>query len=188
MEAALKQRPSDCLKIAIVGPESTGKTTLAKQLAIYYNTCWVKEFMRDYLQKKWSNHGLRCAIEDLMPIAKGQIKNENDCAVKANKVLFCDTCLLELKVYSEYYFEGFFPEKIFQASKNHSYDYYFLTDIDIPWEADDLRDRPQERSTLFRIFERELQQQDLPYQIVSGSESQRVDSVVKRVEKLLNKN
>lgn len=187
MEEALKQGSSSCLKIVLVGPESTGKTTLAKQLAAHFNTAWVPEFMREFLQKKWSNHKQRCTIDDLLPIARGQMRLENERAIIANNLLFCDTCLLELKVYSQYYYDGYFPEELNEATSNHSYDYYFLTDIDIPWEADDLRDRPQERSTLFRIFEKELIQQSLPYQVVSGSESKRLNQVVEKIEKLLKK-
>ena len=89
MEENLKQLPSGpkkIIKIALFGPESTGKTTLAKQLAEYYKTDWVPEFARDYLQEKWEKSGQICGIDDMLPIAYGQTKLENDALSTANKL------------------------------------------------------------------------------------------------------
>ena len=69
MESYLQQKPSNCIKIVLFGPESTGKSTLAQELAKHYNTNFVKEFARNYLQEKWDNHKKVCALEDLIPIA-----------------------------------------------------------------------------------------------------------------------
>jgi GTPase SAR1 family protein len=80
MEENLKQLPSGpkkIIKIALFGPESTGKTTLAKQLAEYYKTDWVPEFARDYLQEKWDKHQTICDVNDMLPIAYGQTQLEN---------------------------------------------------------------------------------------------------------------
>ncbi|MEE4247502.1 MAG: ATP-binding protein, partial [Kangiellaceae bacterium] len=107
MEEKLGQEPSDLIKIVLFGPESTGKTTLAKQLAAYYKTVWVPEYAREYLQNKWDKEKKICELEDLIPISVGQIKLENEAIKKANRVLVCDTDLLETKVYSEAYFEGY---------------------------------------------------------------------------------
>src|SRR6187402_2685972 len=108
MEENLKQLAvspeiSDIIKIAIFGPESTGKTTLANQLADHYNTVWTPEFARNYLQEKFDDAGIVCQPEDMMPIAIGQTALENDMLLKAEKFLFSDTCLLVTKVYSEIY-------------------------------------------------------------------------------------
>ena len=100
MEKNLSQVKSDCIKVVLFGPESTGKTTLSRQLARHYNSVWVREFARQYLQNKWNNERKTCEPSDLLPIAKGQINLENELALKANKVLICDTDLLETKVYS----------------------------------------------------------------------------------------
>ena len=98
MEEKLKQKKSDCLKVVLFGPESTGKTTLSGQLARYYNSVWVREYARRYLQDKWNNERKTCEADDLLPIAIGQMKLENNLAQKTNSVLICDTDLLETKV------------------------------------------------------------------------------------------
>ena len=82
MEEALKQQPSNCIKVVLFGPESTGKTTLSIQLARYYNSVWVPEYARDYLQNKWNNERKTCESKDLLPIAVGQMKLENTLAQK----------------------------------------------------------------------------------------------------------
>jgi len=184
MEETLKQVSSDCLKIVLFGPESTGKTTLARQLANYYGTQWVPEYMRDFLQKKWDNNGETIQKEDLVPIAKGQINAENDALKAAEQFLFCDTNLLELKVYSQYYYDGYCPQEILEACEENTYDYYFLTQIDTPWEADDLRDRPYDREKLFRIFEKELQQRKLPYILLEGNEKERLQRATQLLSNL----
>ena len=91
MEENLRQTPinkgTTILKIALFGPESTGKTTLASQLAAHYDTVWTPEFARDYLQEKWNKHQQICEPEDLLPIAIGQTKLENETLLTANKYL-----------------------------------------------------------------------------------------------------
>ena len=159
MEENLEQRSkfgsSPILKIVIFGPESSGKTTLARQLAEYYKTIWTPEFARDYLQKKLdSGHGI-CDKDDMLPIAKGQIKLENESALQANKYLFCDTNLLVTKVFSEINYD-FCDSLLDKAARLHHYDLFFLTDIDVPWENDGLRDRPEDRETVFEIFKQSL--------------------------------
>jgi NadR type nicotinamide-nucleotide adenylyltransferase len=142
MEENLKQQKADVIKIAMFGPESTGKTTLSIQLADYYKTEWVPEFARDYLQKKWDDNQGICDVSDMMPIAYGQTKLENEKLAKANKYLFCDTNLMVTKVFSEVYYDYCDP-LLDEAAKQHQYDLFFLTYIDVPWEKDDLRDSPR---------------------------------------------
>ncbi|HET8810120.1 MAG TPA: ATP-binding protein [Flavobacteriaceae bacterium] len=190
MEKTLEQQAANCLKIVIFGPESTGKTSLAKALAEYYQTEWVPEFARDYLQKKYDDANEICAPKDLLPISKGQMKAENLLAQKADKVLFCDTNVLETWVYANAYFDNFenSPEasELQKAAEESRYDLYFLTDIDVPWEADDLRDKPEERHEMFARFEKELKQRNLPYVLVSGNPQKRLKKAVEVVDGLLN--
>ncbi|HSN48779.1 MAG TPA: ATP-binding protein, partial [Flavobacterium sp.] len=132
MEKNLKQLPksgsSEIIKIALFGPESTGKTTLAIQLAAHFKTAWAPEFARDYLQEKWERTGQICDVDDMLPIAFGQTKLENDSLSVANKFLFCDTNLLVTKVFSEVYYNYCDP-LLEKAALKHEYDLFFLTDI-----------------------------------------------------------
>ena len=126
MEEKLKQIKSSCKRFFLYGPESTGKTTLAKKLSAHYNVPWVPEFARDYLQKIWDEEKRICEPKDLLPIAMGQMKAENESIKKSNSLLICDTNLFETMVYSKYY--GGFLEKY--ALENR-YDLYLLTNIDM---------------------------------------------------------
>ncbi len=173
------------LKVVFFGPESTGKTTLSQDLAKQFNTSWAPEFMRTYLQKKWDLHKEVCQIDDLIPIAEGQLQNEAFAEKYAKNVVFYDTNLLQLKVYSEVYYNGFCPEKIKSWVQNNKYDLYFLLYIDIPWEADDLRDKPDDREHMFQIFEEKLKQQNINYKVLKGNYNRRLKEANDVVEKLL---
>ncbi|WP_084426689.1 AAA family ATPase [Aequorivita capsosiphonis] len=173
------------IKVVLYGPESTGKTTLAKQLAAHYSTSWVPEFMRVYLEEKWDLKKELVAREDLLPIAKGQLKLENDISQQVEKLLICDTNLLELKVYSEYYYDGFCPKEIINEATKDNNCIYLLTYIDTTWEPDILRDRPKNREEMFRIFEAELKKQDFPYRILKGNEEERFNTAIGIIDQLL---
>ena len=92
MEKTLEQIKTDCIKVVLYGPESTGKSTLSKALAEHYKTAFVPEYARTYLQVKWDQHSALCTKEDLEPIAMGQMQLENERLQSANKLLIC--CLL----------------------------------------------------------------------------------------------
>ena len=186
MEEKLKQQPSDLIKIVLFGPESTGKTTLAKQLAKHYNTHWVPEYAREYLQKKWDDEGKICELEDLIPIAKGQITLENQLAKQTNKILICDTDLLVTKVYSEAYFDGFCDPLLEKYALQNTYDLYFLTGIDVPWIPDDLRDRPNERVKMFNLFKTALEKYHRTFVILEGNQEKRLDTAITETDKLMN--
>lgn len=180
--------PSRIVKVVLYGPESTGKTTLAKALATHYKTVWVPEFMREYLTEKWENRGETIVKDDLVAIAKGQLDAEKKALKKANNVLVCDTNLLELKVYSEYYYDGYCPEFIKNEATKADYDIYLLTYIDVPWESDPLRDRPNNREEMFGRFESELKKQNFPYVVLHGNREQRLQQAVKHIDRLVEKN
>ncbi|MFD2822809.1 AAA family ATPase [Lacinutrix iliipiscaria] len=185
MEKKLKQEPSNCLKVVLFGPESSGKTTLSKQLARHYNSIWVPEYAREYLQEKWNNERLTCEPKDLLPIAIGQMKNENRLAKKTDSVLVCDTDLLETKVYSEVYYSGVCDAVIEKFALENKYDLYFLTYIDTPWEADDLRDKPHERLDMFKAFQEALVKYNRPYVLLKGDQSTRLELAIKHIDNLL---
>ena len=102
---------------------------------------------------------ITCEKKDLWAIAKGQEKLENEISKKANRVLFCDTNLLQTKLYSEIYYEGYCDPRIEKSATENYYDLYFLCDVDIPWVPDDLRDKPNERVIMFKAFKKELEKQ-----------------------------
>lgn len=185
MEKTLEQHPSDLIKVVLFGPESTGKTTLSRQLSAYYKTNWVPEFSRSYLQEKWDVHKQICELKDIIPIAKGQIALENKLALTANKVLICDTDLLETKVYSQQYYNGISDPKLNKAVAINKYDLYLLTYIDTPWEADDLRDKPNEREEMFTAFEQALIAHKKPYLLLKGDKETRFKTATNAIKKLL---
>ncbi|PHR11497.1 MAG: nicotinate-nucleotide adenylyltransferase [Aequorivita sp.] len=182
-----RNQPDELTKVVLYGPESTGKTTLAKQLAEHYKTLWVPEFMRDYLQKKWDFEKKLVEKEDLIPIAKGQLKLEMEALQQVQNLLIYDTNLLELKVYTEYYYNGFCPIEIKKEATKNKFSIYLLTYVDTPWEADDLRDRPENREEMFRIFEAELKTHNFPYEVLKGNEKERFENAVKIIDELLKK-
>ena len=188
MEEKLKQKESSCIKVVLFGPESTGKTTLSMKLAKHYKSLWVPEFAREYLQKKWDAEKKICRPEDLIPIAIGQMKLENQLAKQVDSVLICDTDLLETKVYSKVYYNGFCDPLLNKYALENIYDLYFLTYIDTQWEADDLRDKPHERETMFQAFQQALITNKRPYVLLKGSENERLELAIKHIDVLLKKN
>ncbi|MCP4882428.1 MAG: ATP-binding protein [Flavobacteriales bacterium] len=185
MEKTLEQLPINLVKIVLFGPESTGKTTMSELLAKHYNTVWVAEYARRYLQEKWNNERKTCEDADLIPIARGQMALENKLALKADKVLICDTDLLETKVYSEEYYGGFVHPNLDKYALKNTYDLYMLTNIDTPWEADDLRDRPEQREEMYAAFEAALIKYKKPYIKLNGSIKNRLAVAIKAIDKLL---
>jgi len=170
----------------LFGPESTGKTTLSEQLARHYNSVWVAEYAREYLQNKWNNERKTCEPEDLLPIAEGQMKLENELTKKASKVLICDTDLLETKVYSEAYYLGNCDPILEKYALENSYDLYLLTYIDVPWEADELRDKPNEREEMFQYFNDTLVKYNRNFVVLKGDKATRLATAVSHIDKILN--
>ena len=186
MEEKLRQQQAgNCIKVVLFGPESTGKTTLAQQLAAHYDTAWVPEYMRTYLQEKWDQNKEVCTYDDLLPIALGQMQCENKRAKTSNKILFCDTNLLEIKVYAEVYYDGTVPESINKISLENAYDLYLLTYIDTPWIPDDLRDKPHEREAMFVRFKETLEKHQLPYKIIKGDQRSRLEKAINIIDHLI---
>jgi len=165
------------LKFAITGPESTGKSTLTEQLASCFNDVWVPEFAREYLLKRDG----RYTQNDLITIAEGQVQSENELLKKANKMLFCDTEMIVMKIWSQVKF-GICHEKIIQLLENQKYTHYLLCDTDIPWQDDPLREHPHMRDKLFEMYVRELEEHGFPYTVISGTQSQRLQKAVGLVE------
>lgn len=185
MEKTLKQTNRDIVKIVLFGPESTGKTTISRMLARHYNTVWVQEYAREYLQDKWNNKRELCDGSDQLPIAYGQIKLENELAKKADKLQICDTDLLETVVYFENYYDKNIEAKLKEAALENEYDLYLLTYIDTPWETDDIRENPHQREEMFKTFEAALIKYNKPYILLKGSLDTRLKIATQEIDKLL---
>ena len=176
--------PKSVFNVAILGAESTGKTTLCRDLAAHFGSPWIPEYMRTYLQVKWDNEQLTCTWDDLLPIAQGQIDLENKLAKQAaqlpddNRYLFCDTSLFELMVYANWYY-GDCPEALSQAALTHHYDLILLTEVDIPWVADDLRDSPHQRDEISAYFSDQLTTHNKSFRVIGGNREARVQQIVK---------
>lgn len=188
----LKQHtPESVITVAVLGAESTGKTTLCRDLAAHFDSLWVSEYMRTYLQAKWDDEQLTCTWDDLLPIAQGQIALENKLAKQVtqmsdkNRYLFCDTSLFELMVYSHWYY-GDCPAALEQAALAHHYDLILLTEVDIPWVADDLRDSPHQRDEISAYFASQLSKHQKPFQRISGDRKERVRQVVAQLTDIAN--
>lgn len=166
-------------KIAVVGPESTGKSTLSRQLAEHYQAGWVPEFAREYIDK------LPRAYEknDLLTIAQNQMALENE-AAENHTLIFCDTNLLVIKIWSEFKYGDCHPW-IQEAIERNNYDLHLLTNIDLPWQDDPQREHPQAREQLFDIYKNELDQMKVAYEIIQGQQDQRLYSAIAKVEKYI---
>jgi NadR type nicotinamide-nucleotide adenylyltransferase len=168
-------------RIAITGPESTGKSSLAKELARYYKCSWVPEYAREYLNKLERDYN----YNDLLLIAKGQKRLENKMALAARGFLFCDTELTVTKIWCEFKYGKVHPW-INENLKAQQYDLYFLMNIDLPWEADPLREYPGNRKELFDMYISELQYRGVPFDVISGNGGQRVNQAIQILNQRFN--
>lgn len=169
------------IKIAVVGPESTGKSVVTEQLAEAFDTIYIPEFSREYCQGLDRNY----TLEDEVNIFWGQLALEKKLITKArNGLVFCDTMVLTVKIWSDYLFSGTPPEVLVELSKQH-YDLYLLMDIDLPWEDDELRDFPNLREHFMSVWHKELKARDANYRVVSGLGEKRFENAKQIVETYL---
>lgn len=169
-------KPPALRRIAILGPESTGKSALAEQLANHYKVVWVQEYSREYLS------GLDRAYDynDILEIAKGQVSLEEGLAVKASRFLFCDTEMITNMIWCLEKYGKCHPW-IFGKTMSQAYDLYLLCNTDLDWEPDPLRESPdqKERDRLFEIYKKALQDRNLPYGVVSGKDEARIENAIR---------
>lgn len=153
------------LKIAVTGPESSGKTTLASALATAFDTVYTPEFARTYLEETGGHY----TFEDLTAIAKGQLAWENRDAALANGFHFCDTDLIVLKVWSTFRFGKADPFLLEQLAQKR-YHIALLCRPDIPWAFDPLRENPDDRTQLLSLYREELTYWNIPFIEIYGSD------------------
>jgi NadR type nicotinamide-nucleotide adenylyltransferase len=188
-------------KIVVIGPESTGKSTLCAQLAEQFDTLWCPEYARSYL----STNGKEYTFTDLLHIAAGQLTMEDVMAEEVLKrksargpapdpktvnipLLFIDTDLYVMKVWSEYVF-GKSHDFILENIARRKYDLYLLCNTDLPWEYDELREYPEEepRTELYRIYKEIMMHQPTPWVDISGDYAARLEKAVAAVNNLIGK-
>lgn len=168
-------------KIVLTGPESSGKTTLAEQLAERFGTAWVPEFSREYLGQL----GRTYVEADLVEIAKGQLAREKAAASQnPNGLLFLDTSLEVLKIWSEVVY-GRCDDWIASQWKASLPDFYLLCLPDLPWEYDPLRENPHDRDLLLERYRREIRAIGVPCSEVGGSGMERFESAANAVNHFL---
>lgn len=194
-------------KVVIIGPESTGKSTLCTQLAAQYNTLWCPEYARDYLLE----HGMSYTFDDLLTIAKGQLALEDSFAEEVRKsgrrkdlpqetipladfptsglpgsLLFIDTDMYVMKVWCEFVF-GKCHRFILEQIVERKYDLYLLCNIDLPWTQDELREYPdiERRRELYAMYKDIMINQDVQWIDISGNHEKRLASAVEGVNKIL---
>lgn len=175
-------------RISVVGAESTGTTTLARQLAEHYKTIWVPEYGREYCEKlqdagvdlwKYQWRG-----EEFLEIARKQQEMEDCMAREANRILICDTDVLSTGIWHERYMGMRSPE-VEGIAAAHRHDLYFLTDCDLPFVQDGLRDGESIREWMTERFEQVLRERGLPWVKISGHGGQRLEAAIREVDKLL---
>ena len=165
------------IRIAITGPESTGKSCLAQELATFYNTVWVPEFARTYIETLQRPYNQ----DDILRIAHGQLASEAEISKRANKFIFCDTELTVCKIWSLVKY-GNCLEQLAHLYQNTFYDYYLLTDIDLPWEYDPQREHPNYRQELMNMYVNELKATQKPFSIIHGTGNQRLNNAINAIK------
>jgi HTH-type transcriptional repressor of NAD biosynthesis genes len=172
-------RPYFVKKICFYGPESTGKSSLAVEMAARYDTNYVPEVAREMISSN------EFTVDDIIAIGHAQFKRIEEKLLTANKILFCDTDVITTQIYSQHYL-GVVPEVLYEIEKKVSYDVYFLMDIDVPWIADGLRDLGDRRVEMMRIFRDELGKRNLNYVLVTGSFVERKEIIDREIRGLLS--
>ncbi len=173
------------LHIVCVGAESTGTTTLTKDLAHHFQTSWVPEYGRTYYEGKMTSPYLNTwTTNEFVHIAKMQNQMEEELAKQANKILVCDTNSFATQVWHERYV-GFMSSEVSKVAKKTRADLYILTNTDIPFVQDGTRDGEHQRQNMHNRFLEELKKQNLKYIVVSGSKKKRLDTAITEINKLL---
>ncbi|MBM3431742.1 MAG: ATP-binding protein [Bacteroidetes bacterium] len=182
-------------KVVVIGPESTGKSTLCEQLAQYYETRWCPEYARSWLLQ----NGTQYSFEDLLTIAEGQLQLEDEYTHKleneslpllesgGNIPLIIDTDMYVMKVWCEFVF-GKCHRFVLDHILKRKYDLYLLCDTDLPWTKDELREYPdlKTRQALFRMYKDLLINQSTPWSLVTGNGEERLQSALREVNKMLS--
>lgn len=167
-------------RVCVFGPESTGKSTLARQLADHFHTTFVPEYARTLIESQQGDiHAC-----DMQKIARGQVASEEAIASHADRLLICDTDPLLTTIWSDWLF-GTCDEVVTEIARNQDYDLYLLTDVDVPWVADQVRYAPNDREGFLYRCESALRREQRPFVKLSGDWDRRMQTAVNAVEQLM---
>lgn len=169
------------LRVVLTGSECTGKSTLAAELAKHYRVETVSEYLREYFEMK---NGI-LSVDDVIPIARGQLRYEAKAAAKGYDPLICDTDIISSIAYAKHYF-GECPEWLNDKFAQLGPSLYLLCDIDIQWQADGQRDMPEQRKYMQNLFIKELTERNIPYHKISGSITERKVKSIDCIDKALS--
>jgi len=173
------------IKVVVIGPESTGKSSLCAELAAHFNTDWCPEYAREHLTVQGKSYG----YDDLLTISQKQLALEDKHTFEAlnqeQEILFIDTDMYVMKVWCEYVFQKC-HHYILEQITQRKYDLYLLCDTDLPWVKDELREYPDDgpRKELFQIYKDLLINQSTPFVIINGNYQERLHTAIKAVDQL----
>ncbi len=174
---------SNPLRIAVYGPESTGKTELATKLAAHFGAPLVAEYARE----RWDAQGA-LGLEDMLPVAHEQWRREDAAAAQAQRLVICDTDALTTMLWSDLLY-GTTPDELRRGAEKRcqAYALYLLLDIDVPFAPDPQRcfPDPADREKAMRIWRGALDRRHLPYELIRGTWAEREAAAIKAVEHVL---
>ena len=170
-------------RVVITGSESTGKTTLARNLGAHFGVPWVPEFARDYADAQ-TLAGRKLDETDVEPIARGTIERQDAALGSGAEVVFFDTDLVSTVVYARHYY-GNCPAWIETAARDRLGDLYLLCDIDVPWIPDGVRDVPHQRAHMHALFVAGLSAFGANVAVISGPWAERFRAAVDACRTLL---
>ncbi len=182
----LKSNP---IRVCVAGAESSGTTTLSQDLASHYHTVWVPEYGRLYTERLKAS-GIRTftyqwRTEEFVHIAEQQQADEDRLASQANQVLICDTDALATCIWHQRYL-GTWSKEVEEIANRRRYDLYLLTDYDIPFESDGVRDGQHIRPWMTKRFTEEFTHRGLPWVLIKGTREERLTRAIEEVDRLLS--
>src|SRR6187551_1767659 len=167
-------------KVAVIGPECTGKSELSQFLAERFDTACVPEYARAYIGRLVHPY----VQNDLLKIAHGQLRLEDENVNDSKVFMVCDTNLYVIKIWSEFKF-GSCDKEILDSIATRKYDLYLLTNIDLPWQDDPQREHPTKREELYQLYLNEMKNQSTPFVEIKGDREQRRKIAIDAIEKTL---
>lgn len=168
------------LKILVTGPESTGKSTLVESLAEHFELPYISEYAREYIEQLSKPY----EEKDLLEIAKGQLRKEDELIKKGPPVLLIDTDLTVINIWSQEKYGRTHPWILEQMQKR-AYDLYLIPDVDLKWTYDPQRENPSDRGRLMKLYQDSFESRSIPFYLVKGEGEGRVQQAVKIVEQFL---